>query len=85
MTKQLYEDVSVRQFKAFEFVARRKLFQIATALKLDDLKSPSGNRLERLKGNRREQYSIRINDQFRICFEWYDGNAGNVEIVDYHQ
>ncbi len=54
------------------------------AAKLDDLRVPPGNRLEKLKGNREGQYSIRINDQYRICFTWQDGNAYDVEIVDYH-
>jgi proteic killer suppression protein len=51
---------------------------------LNDLKAPPGNRLERLRGDRRGQHSIRINDQYRICFEWHDGDAYDVEIVDYH-
>ena len=51
---------------------------------LDDLKVPPGNRLEALSGNRDGQYSIRINDQYRVCFEWNNGNADNVEIIDYH-
>ena len=51
---------------------------------LNDLKAPPGNRLERLRGDRRGQHSIRINDQYRICFEWHDGDAFEVEIVDYH-
>jgi proteic killer suppression protein len=54
------------------------------AARLDDLLVPPGNRLEKLKGNREGQYSIRINDQFRICFDWRDGDAYDVEIVDYH-
>lgn len=65
-------------------VAFRKLDQIDSAVALDDLKVPPGNRLEALKGKRSGQYSIRINDQFRICFEWDQNNAANVEIVDYH-
>ena len=65
-------------------VAFRKLDQIDSAVALDDLKVPPGNRLEALKGKRSGQYSIRINDQFRICFEWSQNNAANVEIVDYH-
>jgi len=65
-------------------VAFRKLDQIDSAVALDDLKVPPGNRLEALKGKRSGQYSIRINDQFRICFEWDQNNAANVKIVDYH-
>lgn len=64
--------------------ARRKLFMIEQAAELNDLASPPGNRLEALKGNRRGQHSIRINDQFRICFRWVDGHAEDVEITDYH-
>ena len=57
---------------------------INNAKDLNDLRVPPGNRLERLKGDRRDLYSIRINDQWRICFDWYDGDAYDVEIVDYH-
>jgi toxin HigB-1 len=65
-------------------VARRKLVHLAIAKELADLKQPPNNRLEALHGDREGQHSIRINDQFRICFEWRDGAAYNVEIVDYH-
>lgn len=65
-------------------VARRKLFMIDNAETLEDLRVPPGNRLEALKGDRAGQHSIRINDQFRICFRWNDGGAEDVEIVDYH-
>jgi proteic killer suppression protein len=65
-------------------VAVRKLTMIEAAHVLDDLRSPPGNRLEALKGDRAGQHSIRINDQWRICFVWKDGGADNVEIVDYH-
>jgi toxin HigB-1 len=65
--------------------AFRKLDQINAAPSLDDLKVPPGNRLEALKGDRRGQHSIRINDQYRICFEWIEGSAEAVEIVDYHK
>lgn len=65
-------------------VAFRKLDQIDSATTLDDLRVPPGNRLEALKGERSGQYSIRINDQYRICFEWRQGDANRVEIVDYH-
>jgi proteic killer suppression protein len=64
--------------------AIRKLTMIENAVVLDDLRSPPGNRLEALKGDRQGQHSIRINDQWRICFVWNDGSAENVEIVDYH-
>ncbi len=62
----------------------RKLDQVDSATKLDDLKVPPGNRLEILDGDRAGQYSIRINDQYRICFKWDNGSAYSVEIVDYH-
>lgn len=65
-------------------VALRKLRQLAAAKVLDDLRIPPGNRLEALSGNRAGQYSIRINDQWRICFCWADGDVLDVEIVDYH-
>ena len=65
-------------------VARRKLRMINNARLLEDLRIPPANRLEALKGKRKGQYSIRINDQRRICFVWREGNAANVEIVDYH-
>lgn len=65
-------------------VARRKLRMLNSALTLDDLRIPPANRLEALKGNRRGQHSIRINDQWRVCFQWKDGDAHDVEIVDYH-
>jgi toxin HigB-1 len=64
--------------------AFRKLDQIDAAIEINDLRVPPGNRLEALKGDRVGQYSVRINDQYRICFEWKSGNASNVEIVDYH-
>jgi toxin HigB-1 len=78
---------SGRRFKRFsnvESVARRKLRQLQIAGKLEDLRVPPGNRLEALKGDRAGQYSIRINDQFRVCFRWTDAGAEDVEIVDYH-
>jgi proteic killer suppression protein len=64
--------------------AQRKLFMIEHAVELRDLRSPPGNRLEVLKGDRAGQHSIRVNDQFRICFRWVDGQAEDVEITDYH-
>jgi proteic killer suppression protein len=65
-------------------VANRKLMQIHNARKLDDLRAPPGNRLEVLAGDRKGQHSIRINDQWRVCFRWRAGDAHDVEIVDYH-
>jgi len=65
-------------------VARRKLRMLNAAAVLDDLRIPPANRLEALKGGRKGQYSIRINDQWRICFRWREGDAHDVEIVDYH-
>jgi proteic killer suppression protein len=62
----------------------RKLEWLNAAKDLDDLRVPPGNRLEKLLGDRNGQFSIRINDQWRVCFEWRNGNAWNVEIVDYH-
>lgn len=82
-TAMLARDQLVRRFKAVERVARRKLEMLGAAGRLEDLKIPPGNRLEALKHDRRGQYSIRINDQWRVCFRWDDG-AEDVEIVDYH-
>jgi proteic killer suppression protein len=65
-------------------VGRRKLGYLDAAASLDDLRSPPGNRLEALDRDRAGQHSIRVNDQFRVCFVWRDGNAEDVEIVDYH-
>ncbi|EQA43874.1 plasmid maintenance system killer protein [Leptospira broomii serovar Hurstbridge str. 5399] len=65
-------------------IAYRKLVMIARSKQIEDLKIPPSNRLERLSGNRIGQYSIRVDDQWRICFKWKDGNAFDVEIVDYH-
>ena len=65
-------------------MARRKLLQIHAAVELEFLRVPPGNRLELLKGDRKGQYSIRINDQWRICFSWTEGDAHSVEITDYH-
>lgn len=69
---------------AFERVALRKLRQLQVAALLSDLRVPPGNRLEALTGDRDGQHSIRINNQYRICFRWIDGGAEDVEIVDYH-
>jgi toxin HigB-1 len=65
-------------------IAMRKLWMLDAAIKINDLRVPPGNYLEKLSGNRQGQYSIRINKQWRICFNWRDGNANDVEIIDYH-
>ena len=83
-TETLFNDRDVRRFRSIERVARRKLLYLHRAIKLQDLRVPPGNRLEALKGSRKGQYSIRINDQWRICFRWKNGDALDVEIVDYH-
>lgn len=83
-TQSLFGRTPVRRFRAIEKVARRKLEQLDAAASLDFLRVPPGNRLERLKGDRIDQYSIRINDQFRLCFRWTGTDAEQVEIVDYH-
>lgn len=83
-TETLFDDRLVRRFQAFERQARRKLYYLHRARTLQDLLIPPGNRLEGLSGDREGQYSIRINDQWRICFRWIDGDAYDVEIVDYH-
>jgi proteic killer suppression protein len=83
-TEALFSDVAVRRFIAIERPARRKLLYLHRARVVQDLTGPPGNRLDALKGDRRGQHSIRINDQWRICFTWRDGDAHDVEIVDYH-
>jgi len=83
-TQALAHGNRVKRFVNIEAVARRKLRQLEIASQLDDLRVPPGNRLEALKGRRSGQYSIRINDQWRICFRWADSAAEDVEIVDYH-
>jgi len=83
-TEKLHSRQRVPRFAAIEQVARRKLRQLDGAVELRDLASPPGNRLEHLKGNRSGQHSIRINDQWRLCFAWKGGDAFDVEIVDYH-
>ena len=83
-TEALYEGGSSRRFRAFKAVAERKLQMLEAAEEVSDLRCPPGNRLERISGNRKGQWSIRINDQWRVCFEWREGAAWNVEIVDYH-
>jgi proteic killer suppression protein len=83
-TERLFLDVDVLAFRVIERAARRKLLVLNAATKLDELRVPPGNRLEALKGDRAGRHSIRINDQWRICFLWREGDAHEVEIVDYH-
>lgn len=80
----LFNDIPVRRFRAIERAARRKLLYLHRARALEDLKAPPGNHLEALKGARKGQHSIRINDQWRVCFTWKSGDAHAVEIVDDH-
>jgi proteic killer suppression protein len=83
-TQGIFERRRSKKFGSFQEIALRKLLLIEGAAVLDDLRIPPANRLEKLKGSRLGQYSIRINDQWRICFEWRDGHAFKIEIVDYH-
>lgn len=83
-TETLFNDRDVRRFRSIERVARRRLLYLHRTNKLQDLRVPPGNRLEALKGNRKGQYSIRVNNQWRICFRWKNGDALDVEIIDYH-
>ena len=83
-TEALFRSQRVPRFKNIERVARRKLLQLHAATELNSLRIPPGNQLEALKGDRKNQHSIRINDQWRICFAWYDDGAYRVEIVDSH-
>ena len=83
-TERLFRRETVRRFKAIERPALRKLDILDAAADIRTLSTLPGNRLERLKGNRQGQFSIRVNDQWRICFVWHDGHACEVEIVDYH-
>jgi proteic killer suppression protein len=83
-TERLFRRMRVARFASIEAVARRKLDQLNAATTLSFLRVPPGNRLEALKGDRVGQHSIRINDQFRLCFIWADQGPENVEIVDYH-
>jgi toxin HigB-1 len=80
---RVFEGKSVRRFQSFEKVARRRLFQLAAATALTDLRGVAFS-LEKLKGDRKGQHSIRINDRWRVCFIWRDGHAYHVEIVDCH-
>ena len=83
-TEALHQRRRVARWTNIEAVARRKLDQLAAAGELVDLASPPGNRIEALAGNRKGQHSIRVNDQFRVCFVWAPQGPKNVEIVDYH-
>ena len=83
-TEALFADLDVPRFRSFERIARRKLLYLHRARSLQDLQVPPGNRLEALKGDRKGQHSIRINDRWRICFVWRQRDAYDVEIVDYH-
>ncbi|MFT4255390.1 MAG: type II toxin-antitoxin system RelE/ParE family toxin [Pseudoxanthomonas sp.] len=83
-SEALFNRQRVRRFVNIEAVARRKLEQLDMAGRLEDLRIPPGNRLEALQGNRKGQHSIRVNDQWRVCFVWSGADAEAVEIVDYH-
>ena len=83
-TRALYETGACRRFSAIVRVALRKLDMIAAATQVETLRVPPGNRLEALSGDRAGQWSIRINDHWRVCFRWNGSNAEDVEIVDYH-
>jgi proteic killer suppression protein len=83
-TRALSNGERVKRFVNVAAVARRKLRQLEIADRLDDLRVPPGNRLEALTGDREGQHSIRVNDQYRVCFRWTPGGAEDVEIVDYH-
>ena len=83
-TEALFQGRRVRRWVSVERPALRKLEQLDWSLVLDDLRVPPGNHLESLKGDRKGQHSIRVNDQWRVCFVWTSGGAKDVEIVDYH-
>jgi proteic killer suppression protein len=83
-TEALFRSQVVPRFRNIERVARRKLLQLHAATELASLRIPPGNQLEALKGNRKRQHSIRINEQWRVCFVWCADGAHDVEIVDYH-
>ena len=83
-TQELYDTGVNRRFASIARVALRKLDMLAAATIVETLRVPPGNRLEQLRGNRAGQWSVRINDQWRVCFSWSGTNAENVEIVDYH-
>lgn len=83
-TESIARGYRVKQFDSFARIAQRKLRQLEIASSIQDLRIPPGNRLEKLAGNRDGQWSLRINDQFRICFRWTAAGPADVEIVDYH-
>ena len=83
-TQALFETGRSRRFAAILREAERKLAQLDAAQTLDFLKAPPGNRLEALRGDRTGQHSVRVNDQFRLCFRWTESGPEDVEIVDYH-
>lgn len=83
-TAELWKTGKSRLFNNIAKTALRKLDQLDASVAIDDMKAPPGNRLERLKNDRDGQWSVRINDQWRLCFEWKEGEAWDVEIVDYH-
>jgi toxin HigB-1 len=83
-TEALFRDERARQFQAFARSAKRKLEAVNAASRLEDLVVPPSNRLEKLKGDLKDFYSIRINDQWRVIFKWFDGEPHEVQIVDYH-
>jgi len=83
-TERLASGHRVKRFEAIARIAQRKLLALRIAQTLDDVANPPGNRLESLSGDRKGQHSIRINDQYRVCFRWQEGKAYDVEITDYH-
>lgn len=83
-TETLFQLGRVKRWAQIERIALRKLVQLDLAVRIEDMSAPPGNRLERLRGNRKGQWSVRINDQFRLCFVWSGGGADSVEITDYH-
>jgi len=84
-TEKFFYTGKSRRFSSISVVARRKLQVLDNTNRLDDLREPAGNRLEALKGDRHGQFSIRVNDRYRICFLWQDNEPHDVEIVDYHE
>jgi toxin HigB-1 len=83
-TEAMFLGNPTRRFRSIGRVVQRKLLQVHAARRLDDLRAFPGNRLESLSADRQGQHSIRVNDQFRVCFVWRDGDALDVEVTDYH-
>ena len=83
-TEALFNDNRVRRFQSFERQARKRLMVLHAAPSLEALMLNPGNKFHSLSGNRKGQYAVSINEQWRICFEWHDGNAHQVQIIDYH-